>query len=271
MIEIEIENAGKIFWPATGTTKGELIAYDLAVAPALVAHVAGRALTTARFPDGVLGPGWYETRCRGAPPWLRLVPPHGMPVVEDRAALVWLAARGAVELHPFLAPADRPDAPHAVVFDLDPGPPAGLAEAARVALLVRDAVGGLRAYPKTSGRKGLHVYVPVEGATFADTKAFAREVAVRLAARVPELVAPTIARAPRAGRVYIDWAQNSARRSTIAAWSPRATPRPGVSTPLSWAEVEAGLLGPFSLEEARARYERDGDLFAPVLEGGQRL
>lgn len=284
--EVALSRLDKVFWPATGFTKGQMLDYYRAVAPALLPHLAGRPLTLARFPDGVDGPGWYQSNCRGSPPWLPVAELTGRAgqrlrycLVNDLAALLWVANLGTIELHPFLADAARPDRPHALVFDLDPGPPAGVIECAVVALDLRDALAarGLAACAKTSGAKGLHLYVPLDGtATYAETKPFARAWAREAVARRPELVVDVMARAARGGRVFIDWGQNDPSKSTIAPYSLRATPRPGVSTPVGWDEVEVAARGlperlAFSPEDVLARVARDGDRFAPVLELRQPL
>jgi bifunctional non-homologous end joining protein LigD len=270
-----LKNLDKLLWPSF--SKGEMIAWYRAVAEALLPHLAGRAVTLVRFPDGVDGPGWYQSNCpKGAARTATVTGPSGKTVryclLEDEAALVWAANLGAIELHPFLARADDPDRPHALVLDLDPAPPAGLAECCAVALLLRDRLQPLQSYVKTSGAKGLHVYVPLNGtATYAQTKPFARELARALAAERPGLIADKPLRSARAGKVYIDWAQNDANRSTIAPWSLRATRVPLVSTPLRWEELPEPHRLAFSPALALDRLRRDGDLFRPVLELVQRL
>jgi bifunctional non-homologous end joining protein LigD len=250
---LRVSSLDKVLWPATGFTKRDLLAYYEAVAPALLPHLAGRPVTLARFPDGVDGRGWYQTNCpAGRPDWLRVA--HVVAagtgeelqycLIEEPAGLLWAANMGALEMHPFLATASRPDAALELVFDLDPGPPAGLLACCVVAMEVRAhlAALGLRAFVKTSGAKGMHVVVLLDGSeTFARTKRFAREIAGRLARERPALVTDRMPRAERAGKVFIDWGQNDPSKSTIAPWSLRATRLPGVSMPLSWAEVEEAL------------------------------
>src|SRR5215213_2044334 len=195
---IRVTNPDRVLWPRTGTTKRELIGYYLDVAPVLLPHVVGRGLTLGRWPEDVEHTGWLQAECRGRPEWL---PVHevttraggrfGYCMVEDRAGLAWLANLGTIELHPFLARTDRPDEPSFLVFDLDPGAPAGLADAARVALDIRrrlDAA-GVASWPKASGVAGLHLYAPLrDGHTFGETKAFARALAAELAAIDPDRV-----------------------------------------------------------------------------------
>ncbi|MCA1663205.1 MAG: non-homologous end-joining DNA ligase [Myxococcales bacterium] len=276
-------NADKVLFPETGFTKGELLAYYDAVAPLLLPHLEGRAVTMARFPDGVAAPGWFQMNCRGHPPWMRTTEIIGRRgqrlrycLVEDRDALLWMINLGTIELHPFLACAGDPDVPRDVVFDLDPGPDAGALASARVALWVRDALDarGHRSRVKTSGKKGLHVYAPLDGRWhYADSRAFARAVAGELAAAHPELITDRIAKSERHGRVLIDWRQNAIGLSTVAPYSVRALPWPLVSTPLAWGEVEAAIAGgraaalAFSPRDVLPRVARFGDLFtiaAPV-------
>jgi bifunctional non-homologous end joining protein LigD len=250
---LRVSSLDKVLWPATGFTKRDLLAYYESAAPALLPHLAGRPVTLARFPDGVEGRGWYQTNCPpGRPDWLRVarVPAATTAedlhycVIDEPAALVWAANMGSLELHPFLASASQPGAPLEMVFDLDPGAPAGLLACCVVAAGLRaqlDAA-GLRAFAKTSGAKGLHVVVPLDGGgTFAQTKAFARQLARRLVEERPDLVTDRMPRAERAGKVFIDWGQNDPNKSTIAPWSLRATRLPGVSMPLSWAEIEEAI------------------------------
>jgi bifunctional non-homologous end joining protein LigD len=270
-----LKNLDKPLWPSF--TKGEMIEWYRAAAGAILPHLAGRAVTLVRFPDGVNGAGWYQSNCpRGASRTTTVTGPSGKTVryclIEDLDALVWAANLGTLEFHPFLARADAPDRPHALVLDLDPAPPAGLAECCAVALELRDRLRPLECFPKTSGAKGLHLYVPLNGtATYAQTKPFARALAQRLAADRPALVADRPLMAARAGKVYIDWGQNDANRSTIAPWSLRATRVPLVSTPLRWEELKEPRTLAFTPARALDRLRRDGDLFRPVLELVQRL
>jgi bifunctional non-homologous end joining protein LigD len=241
-----LANLDKVLFPAVGFTKADLVGYYRAVAPAILPQLSDRATTLVRFPDGVNGPGWFQVNCRGRPDWLPVCTVRGQRGqslsygIFDRVdALVWAAGIGTIELHPFLWRTATPERPEIILFDLDPIAPAGLVACARVALLVRDRLAGRSPAVKTSGRKGLHVSIPAGGVDFAGAKALARQVGDELAAAAPHLVASAAARADRTGRVRIDWVQNDPGRSTIAAWSLRALPRPGVSMPVSWDEVEA--------------------------------
>jgi bifunctional non-homologous end joining protein LigD len=281
---IRITHPDRVLWPATGTTKRELIDYYLRIAPLLLPHVRGRALTLGRWPEGVDRTGWLQAECRGRPEWL---PVHEATtrrggrfaycMVEDRAGLAWLANLGTIELHPFLALAANPEEPTHLVIDLDPGPPAGLLDAARVALDVRGrlAADRLDASVKVSGMLGLHVLVALApGHTFTQTKAYARELAAALT-RDDRRITDRMARDERPGRVYVDWVQNDASRSTVAAWSPRAAPRPRISVPVAWEELEAALAAgdprrlSFGFGDALARTERLGDLPAGDRSAGR--
>ena len=276
--EVRITNPDRVLWPQTGTTKRELLDYALAVAPVLLPYLRRRPTMLWRFPEGVDGPGWFQANCRGRPDWM---PTHEVMgrrgetlrycVIEEPAALAWLANLGTIELHPFGWILDAPEQPTALVLDLDPGPPAGLAECARVALLLRSLLGrlGLPSRVKTSGGLGLHVLVPLApDQRFEHAKAVGRALGQVVAQRAPDLAIARIGRAERAGRVYVDWVQNDANRQLVAPYSPRATPVPQVSTPVRWAEVEAaagsrkGATLRFGLADVRARLDAMGDLWA---------
>jgi bifunctional non-homologous end joining protein LigD len=281
---VRLSNLDKPLWQEPLFRKRDLLEYYEAVAPVLLPHLRGRAITLGRFPDGVFAPGWYQTNCPpGRPEWIDVVDVQGKGGhrlrycrIDELAALVWAANTGAIELHPFLADAALPDAPRAFVLDLDPGAPAGLRECCAVALAARERLDalGLRAIAKTSGAKGLHVYVPLDATqTFAETKSFARELASELRRARPDLVVDRMALRERVGKVFLDWGQNDPNKSTVAAYSLRAAPVPTVSTPLLWEEVERAdpatlRFGPAEVLERLVRF---GDLFAPALDEGQRL
>lgn len=280
--EVVLSSLDKVLWPATGFTKRDMVDYYTRVAHALIPHLAQRPLTLGRFPEGVDGPGFAQTECRGRPEWLQTA---ALPLrsgvvrnwclINDRSSLLWIVNLGTIEFHPILGTAQRPDQPRAVIFDLDPEPPVGIADCARVALALRDELArrGLAAAVKTSGAAGIHVLVPLNSPhSYERTKAFARELAERLAARHAGVVARASRRAGRAGTVLVDWAQNSERRTTVAPYSLRATQHPSVSTPLSWEEVERLDAGArFDPETVLARLERDGDRFAATLTTVQSL
>jgi bifunctional non-homologous end joining protein LigD len=277
---IRITNPDRVLWPAARFTKLDLTRYLDGVADVLLPHLRDRGLTLRRFPEGVEGPSWYQAQCRGRPPWMRVFEVRGRRgeilrycVIDDAAGLAWAANLANLELHPFLATLDRPDEPLQLVVDLDPGPPAGLPEACRVALHARELLtrDGLTAVVKTSGALGVHVAVGLApGATFDRTKAYARALAERLAHEHEDLVLVRSDRAARRGRVFVDWLQNDPTRSTVAPYSLRALPWPLVSMPLTWDEVEAGAdcRAPlrFLPADVPPRLERYGELFSGALD-----
>jgi bifunctional non-homologous end joining protein LigD len=238
----------RVLWPEVGFTKAEMIAYYLAVAGVLLPHLRDRPITVGRFPGGVDGRGFAQSEVPGRPSWIRAAAvalANGavkrFTLVDERASLAWLAQMGAIELHTFLGTLPDLDRPTAVVFDLDPGEPAGLLEAADVALRLRARLAdrGLSAWAKTSGSIGMHVLVPLEGeANYADSRALAQRVAAELASEAPQLVVERMALRERAGRVFIDTRQNARRLTTVVPYSLRSASRPTVSTPVTWAELE---------------------------------
>jgi bifunctional non-homologous end joining protein LigD len=275
---LALTNLDKVLWPATGFTKGELISYYQEVAPVLLPHLAGRPLTTRRFPDGIDGPSWHQNECLGAPDWFPVFETTGRGgrrlrfcLVDGPAPLLWLANRAAIELHPFLWRVELPRQPLSLVFDLDPGPPAGLLEAARGALLLRDLLDELRlpALVKTSGSLGLHLHVPLERP--GPAKKLAREVAQTLAERHPDQVVAEAGPRNRVGKVYVDWLQNDPGRQTVAPYSVRGVPWPTVAAPVRWDEVEEAVAEEqedqlrILVSDVTGRLERHGDLFEPLL------
>jgi bifunctional non-homologous end joining protein LigD len=278
---LALSNLDKALWPSTGFTKGDMLDYYRAIAPVLLPHLAGRPITMRRFPDGVHGLSWYQTECRGRPEWMSVLrttgptgKPHAFCVIDGLASLLWVANLATIELHPFLGAAPAADRPTAMVLDLDPGPPAGLVHCCAVAFLLRGMLRdvGLDAWPKSSGTRGLHLYVPVDAdVSYAETKRFARSLARRLVAAQPQLVVDRSTVALRTGKVFVDWSQNDRMKSTVAPYSLRATLRPSVSTPVTWEEIEAALAQRDASalvtapEEAVRRVGTLGDLFAPVL------
>jgi bifunctional non-homologous end joining protein LigD len=280
---LSLSNLDKVLWPDHGFTKGQLIDYYARVAPTMVPHLRGRPITLRRWPNGVNAASFYEKNCPShRPPWLETVRMGDVSycLLDEPAALVWTANLAAIELHPSLATAPDLDSPTAVVFDLDPGPPADVLTCARVALLVRDLLDGLglRLWPKTSGSKGLQLYLPLNRpASYAETKPFAHAVARLLERDHADLVLSEMERSRRKCKVFIDWSQNTASKTTVAVYSVRALPEPSVSTPLTWEELEASLAGDdasglrFDPEQVLERIQRLGDLHAPVLEVAQKL
>jgi bifunctional non-homologous end joining protein LigD len=275
---LALTNLDKVLWPGTGTTKAELIEYYAAVAPVLLPHLEGRPLTLRRFPDGVQGITWHQNECQGEPDWFPVFETSGRGgrrlrfcLVDGVSSLVWLANQAAIELHPFLWRVERPREPTQIVFDLDPGPPAGLVECARVALLLRPVLEelGFDPHVKTSGSLGLHVHAPLTEAL--DTKRLARAVAERLAEERPGEVLAEMKRAARGGKVFVDWLQNDVTRQTVAPYSLRGTAWPTVATPVAWDEVEQAVAEGrpealvFTPGDVLERIERDGDVFAGLL------
>jgi bifunctional non-homologous end joining protein LigD len=286
--ELALSNLDKVLYRLPGFSKRDLIDYYVAVAPVLLGHLDGRPLTVTRWPDGVDGKSFFQKQAPAhRPEWVRTatLPSERKPIdyvlAEDLPTLVWLANLAAIELHTPLARAETIDCPTAVVFDLDPGAPASVLECSRVALRLRAIFAelGLRSFAKTSGSKGLQVYVPLNNptASYAQTKPFAKAVAELLAGAEPELVVSRMTRARRTGRVLIDWSQNDSRKTTVCVYSLRAAERPTASTPVDWEEVQAAAdsadrsLLAFEAGEVLARVAERGDLFAPVLSLVQEL
>jgi bifunctional non-homologous end joining protein LigD len=287
-VEVDVEgrrlalrNLDKVLYPSTGFTKGEVIDYYTRVAPHVLPHLRGRALTLRRYPNGVEAGHFFEKqRPSHAPEWVasaaiqagdRLI---DFVLCEDLPTLVWLANLADLELHPSLALAADPDHPTVLAFDLDPGAPAGLHECCVVALELRETLDGLglRCFPKTSGGKGMQVYAPLDGAAgYEATKPFAKALARLHEGRAPDRVVSAMRKRDRAGKVFIDWSQNDRHKTTVAVYSLRARDRPAVSTPLDWDEVERVAGGApaqelvFDAPQLLERVAQRGDLFAPVV------
>jgi bifunctional non-homologous end joining protein LigD len=284
---LSLSNLAKVLYPETGFTKGEVIDYYVSVAEPLLAHLADRPLTRKRWPDGVESQPFFEKNApRGTPDWARVVhiAEHGDAgvdyiVADDLATLVWLANLAALELH---VPQWKVDADDQIlpvdlmVFDLDPGPPATIVECAQVACLLRDslAADGLHSWAKTSGAKGAQMYVPLEPSNSRDTSGYAKALAESLSRDHPDLVVARMTKQVRAGKVFIDWSQNNAAKTTIAPYSLRGTAQPSVSTPLTWEELEAAesvadlRFGPADLTD---RLGDVGDLLEPMRATEQSL
>jgi bifunctional non-homologous end joining protein LigD len=277
-----------VIWPKAKFTKGQAIDYYAKVAETILPHLADRPLTRVRFPDGVEGQRFFEKRAPShTPDWVRTAPIEmgsvgtlDFIVCDDRPTLIWLAQLAAFELHPSLSLADEPDRPTVIAFDLDPGAPATIVECARVGLRVRALFEhfGLESFPKTSGSKGLQVYVPLNNeTTYEETKPFARTLAQALERDEPDMVVSKQKKELRKGKVLVDWSQNDRAKTTVAVYSLRNRERPWVSTPLRWEEVEelAEREDPeavrFEAAEVLERIDEHGDLFAPVLELEQEL
>jgi bifunctional non-homologous end joining protein LigD len=285
---LSLANLEKALYPAVGFTKAHVLEYYRRIAPFILPHMRDRAVTLKRFPDGVESEPFYEKRCPPHPEWVRtaeLRPDGAEPVtaclVNDLETLMWVGNLAALELHVPLARTASPKTPDAMVFDLDPGEPADVLGCSRVALLLREILSrlGLASLVKTSGQKGLHVFVPLNRreATFEETKEFSRAVALILQKNYPDLVTAKMAKEQRTERIFINWSQNDASKTMICTYSLRAREKPVVSFPLAWGELEAlAALGDperfrISHDEAVKRAETMGDLFREVLVKEQKL
>lgn len=299
--QLTLTNLEKVLYPEAGFTKGEVIDYYARVAPAMLPHLGDRCVTFVRFPNGVGDKSFFAKRCPGhRPEWIETAvgPGERSPrkgakggdsapgtegpglrycVLRDVPSLVWAANLAALEMHTPMTRASDIWHPTMVVFDLDPGSPAGMSECAEVALHIRDALQplDLELFPKTSGSKGLQVYLPLNTPHENDhTRSFALAVAQLIEKHHPELVLTTMDKALRAGKVFIDWGQNAVFKTTVCAYSLRARPRPTVSAPVSWDEVAAAAGGAslsFEAHEVLARVAELGDLFAPTATLRQHL
>jgi bifunctional non-homologous end joining protein LigD len=288
---LSLSNLGKVLYPATGFTKGEVIDYYSRIAPVMLPHLAARPATRTRWPDGVAGPSFFEKNAPShTPEWVRTVtlPTPGSTkdrdeiryvVVDGLATLVWLANLAALELHVpqwTVGPRGAVRDADRLVLDLDPGEPATLTECAQVALLLADELtaDGLDVFAKTSGSKGMQLYVGLKPVPATRTHDYARALAQRLEAAHPTLVVHRMEKALRKGKVLIDWSQNVAAKTTVAPYSLRARERPTVSTPVTWDEVADAAAGrplAFTAADVLARVEADGDLFAELLTSRCRL
>ncbi len=278
--QVKLSNLDKVLYPEAGFAKRDVIDYFARVAPTVLPHLEGRALTLKRYPNGVDAAFFYEKNAPShRPEWVTTARVGSIDyvVVDHEATLVWLANLADLELHTSLALADDPERPTLVAFDLDPGPPATVVECCRVADLLRGMFEGLglECFAKTSGSKGMQVYLPLNSeATFAQTKAFSKAVAELLAREEPGLVVARQTKSARAGKVLVDWGQNDVNKTTINVYSLRAMARPTVSTPVTWDEVRAAKKPEdltFEAADVLRRVDEHGDLFAPVLTLVQRL
>jgi bifunctional non-homologous end joining protein LigD len=287
--DLKLSNLQKVLYPATGFTKQQVIDYYVRIAPAMIPHLAGRALTRKRYPNGVDEEFFYEKNApQHRPEWVKTAPVWSEGnrrtvnyiLANDLPTLVWLANLAAIELHPSLALAKDITCPTMMVFDLDPGPPANIVQCCRVGMWLREIFEHfqLQSFPKTSGSKGLQIYVPLNTPTkYESTKTFAHALAQLLEHEHPDMVVSDMKKKMRTGKVFVDWSQNDEHKTTIAVYSLRARERPTVSTPVTWDEVERALkkkdpnLLVFEAKQVVVRVEKMSDLFAPVLELKQRL
>ncbi len=290
--ELKLTNLDKVLYPEAGFTKGEVVDYYARVAPAMVPHLNGRAVTLRRFPEGVedLDAAFFEKRCpKHRPKWVKTTKVQAGPhagyidfcVCDSLPTLIWMAQLAAIELHPSLSLGRKHEQPTVLAFDLDPEPPAEVLACGRVALRLRELLShvGLESFVKTSGSKGLQLYVPLNTkVTYDETRPFAQALAQLLAKQTPdEVIAKMGKKTLRKGKVLIDWYQNNERKTTIAVYSLRAREHPTVSTPVTWKELERAVEKDdadslvFEAPDALKRVEKHGDLFAPVLELEQEL
>jgi bifunctional non-homologous end joining protein LigD len=274
---VRLTNLRKPFWRALGVTKGDLLRYYAAIAPALLPHVAGRAMVMKRYPNGADGKWFFMKRApEPRPDWIETCAiEHGsgsviaFPIVNDLASLLWLVNLGCIDLNPWYARCDDVNRPDYLHFDLDPVPDATFDDVRAAALLVRDTLAQLHmpVYLKTTGSKGVHVYVPIaRGPTQKEVWTFAKAIAVALAKRCPERLTAEyrIAKRP-AGRVLVDYNQNAWGRTLASVYSPRPKPLATVSTPITWDELAAGAVTEdFRIDNVPARIAQKGDLWAPV-------
>jgi bifunctional non-homologous end joining protein LigD len=287
--QLTLSNLDKVLYPAVGFTKGQVIDYYVRIAPVLLPHLKGRPLTMKRYPNGVGGMFFYEKNCHEhRPEWVQTAPVWSSGnnktmqycLAQDLPTLVWAANLADLELHTSLSLAKEIMRPTAIVFDLDPGPPADMVLCCQVGLWVRDVFShfGLQSFAKTSGSKGLQLYVPLNTAvTYDQTKPFAHELARLLERQHLGQVVSDMKKALRTGKVLVDWSQNDDHKTTVNVYSLRAKDRPTVSTPVTWEEVEQCLkkgdpnLLVFTSDQVLERVQKHGDLFEPVLKLKQKL
>lgn len=288
--KVPVSRLDKVLYPESGFTKGDVIAYYRDIAPVLLPHLKDRALTMKRYPDGVGKFFFYEKNCPDyRPKWVRTAPvySHGRGAMmhyclaNNLASLVWMANLADLELHTSLARKSNVDRPTMMVFDLDPGEGAHIIHCCQVAFWLREKLTalGLDSFPKTSGNKGLQLYVPLNhaGTTFERTKSLARQLGDAIVTEHPDAAVTKMLKSLRKNKVLIDWSQNDAYKTTVCVYSLRATPKPQVSTPLTWTEVEKlhARGDPdafrFSPDAVLARVQKHRDLFAPVLTQKQKL
>src|SRR6184192_3888551 len=287
--QLKLTNLDKVFYPSVGFTKGQVIDYYARIAPVLVPHLKNKPLTLKRYPNGVNEPPFFEKNAtKHRPDWVKTVPiwsegnnrDVNYILCNDLATLVWVANLAAIELHPSLSVAQDIMCPRSLVFDLDPGPPANILQCCQVGLWLREIFEHfkLQSFPKTSGSKGLQIYVPLNTKTsYDETKPFAHALARLLENEHRDRVVSDMKKAIRTNKVFVDWSQNDEHKTTVSVYALRARERPTVSTPVTWDEVEHALkkndakLLVFESKQTLERVEKMGDLFAPLLELKQKL
>lgn len=286
---LKISNAGKVFYPSEGFTKGDVISFYRDISEVLLPHLKDRPVTLKRYPDGAEGNFFYEKECpKYAPEWIKTAPitrrrdnvDVNYCLLNSEPALVWAANLANLELHTVLARARDVTKPIALVFDLDPGEPLGVLECADIALRLKKMFAGfgLEMLVKTSGSKGLQAFVPLNTkVSYEQTKSFAQDVARRMEKDHPDEIISKPSRTERKGKIFIDWSQNDLHKTTVSVYSLRAKERPTVSTPVTWEEVRRALKKTdpsrlsFAHDEVLRRVSRRGDLFEPVLKMRQKL
>ncbi len=284
---LELSNLEKVFYPKVGFTKAQVIDYYVRVAPALLPHLKDRPVSLKRYPDGVTGPYFFEKQAPShRPAWIETTPVQSEHrridycMINSLPALVWASNLANLELHTFLHRAPKITVPTMLAFDLDPGEGADILLCSQVGIWIRDLLNDLEiaSFPKTSGSKGLQLYVPLNSpTTYEKTKTFARALAQRLESEHPEQVVSQMQKKLRVGKVFVDWSQNDEHKTTVTVYSLRAKDRPTVSTPVTWEEIEVALrkkdpnLLVFESHEVLDRVEKNGDLFEPVLKLKQKL
>ena len=283
---LRLSNLDKVLYPEAGFTKAQIVDYYARVGEVMVPHLADRAVTLVRWPDGTASQSFFEKRCPShAPEWMRSAAVSDdleQCVIDDLPSLVWAANMAALELHTPQARVSSPDCPDSMVFDLDPGPGATILDCCRVGLDLRGVLAelGLESVVKTSGAKGLHLAVPLHtDVTDDDTKEFARALGQLLAKREPDRVTVVMKKEQRPGKVFVDWSQNDEHKTTVCAYSLRGRARPTVSAPVTWDEVSDALdtgdpdtdALTFEAADVLARVEQLGDLYAANLELEQEL
>ena len=286
---LKLTNLEKVLYPAAGFTKGQVIDYYARIAPVLVPHLHGRPLTLKRYPNGVDAQFFFEKNAtQHRPEWIQTTPiwsegnrrTVNYLLANDLPTMVWIANLAGIELHPSLSLAKQMDRPTMMVFDLDPGPPADIVQCCQVGVWLHEIFEHfkLQSFPKTSGSKGLQIYVPLNTATNYDvTKSFSRGLARLLENEHRQLVVSDMKKQLRTGKILVDWSQNDEHKTTIGVYSLRAREQPTVSTPVKWDEVEQCLkkkdpkLLVFKADEVLKRLDKIGDLFEPVLKLKQKL
>src|SRR5437879_5204324 len=286
---LKLTNLEKVLLLDAGCTKGQVIDDYARIAPVLVPHLAGRPLTLKRYPNGVDEQFFFEKNAtKHRPDWVKTAPVWSEGnnrnvnyiLANDLATLTWVANLAGIELHPSLSLAKDISCPRSMVFDLDPGPPANIIQCCQVAFWLRAIFDRfeLQSFPKTSGSKGLQIYVPLNTKTsYDETKPFAHALARLLENEHRDLVVSEMKKAIRTNKVFVDWSQNDEHKTTISVYALRAPERPTVSTPVTWDEVERALkkkdasLLVFESYQVLERVEKMGDLFAPVLKLKQKL